>query len=109
MHQTFLNDLPSSSPPIISTPQSEWAVEQSPERLVRTFAFGDFDDVAEFVREILAYEQQVCHNAKHTIDKNTVTIEVNTAGPNCVTELDIEYRNMIDNIHSMLFGDVDIE
>ena len=102
-HQTFLNDMPSFTPPIAPAAPSGWIVMQSPQRLVRTFEFDEFDDLAEFVVEVLAYERDVRHNAKHTIDNNTVVIEVYTRGPNYVTELDIEYRNMVDSIHEMLF------
>jgi len=103
--QAFLNDMPLlSRPPITSIACSEWTVAPSPERFVRTFVLDTFDDLIEFVTEIFAYERDVQHNAKLIIDSNTITIEVFTHGPNCVTELDIEYRNAIDSIHEMLFG-----
>lgn len=83
---------------------NKWTVEQSPERLVRTFVFDNFDDFIEFTNEVLAYERVALHNATLTINSNTVRIEVYTIGPNCVTELDVEYRNAIDAINEMLFN-----
>lgn len=104
MQQSYLRGF-SSEAPIAPIQRSEWTVEQQPERLVRTFEFDSFDDMTEFVYELFAYERMTQHNAKHTIEENTVTVEVYTHGVNRVTELDQEYKQSIDQIYELMFID----
>jgi len=103
IHQSYLQGL-SSEAPIAPVARSEWVVEQEPERLVRTFEFDSFEEMTEFVYELFAYERSVQHNAKHTIENNTVTIEVYTHGINHVTELDQEYKRDVDYFYELMFN-----
>ena len=50
----------------------------------------------------MAYERQVKHNAKITIDENEVMIQLTTKDVNSVTELDKEYAKFSD----VLFRDL---
>lgn len=76
----------------------EWESVNSPERLIRDYSFSTRSNTLEFLRQLFLYEDAVNHHAKITIDYDTVRIEVGTHDIDAITELDIEYTTVSDQI-----------
>ena len=52
-----------------------------------------------FVAEVIAYQEEINHHGKITIENNEVDIEVYTHDLNEVTGLDIKYAKEVDLIY----------
>tara|TARA_B100001123_G_scaffold395251_2_gene476676 strand:- start:729 stop:1157 length:429 start_codon:yes stop_codon:yes gene_type:complete len=89
-----LHDLP------VAKMESTWEIIDSPRRLMKSFHINDPTLRKEFVNELLDYEDSVGHNAKITIDSSSIIVEVYTHDVNDVTEIDKEYAQAADDIHT---------
>jgi pterin-4a-carbinolamine dehydratase len=85
--------------PVSAVRKSGWFVKQTPERLCRTYEFGDRGSCKDFINEILDYEDRCNHHAELKCKGLNVVIEVYTHGVDCVTELDKEYSQEADAIY----------
>jgi 4a-hydroxytetrahydrobiopterin dehydratase len=65
---------------------------------MRTFEFQTFEEMSMFLAEVLAYQEELQHHGKITVDHRKIIIEVYTHDVNDVTEIDKEYTGVIDNI-----------
>jgi len=97
MPRDFSHDV--RSLPISPRNESKWFVKQSPERLCRTYEFGDRGSARSFINELMDHEDHVNHHAEIKCRGPVVTIEVYTHGVDCVTELDKEYANEAELIY----------
>ena len=86
------NDYPVSPLP------GRWETVSDPVRFMKKFEFKEFTIFKNFLDEVMAYQEDVQHHAKITIDGYDVIIEVYTHDVNTVTELDQEYIHEVDNI-----------
>ncbi|MHA2020971.1 MAG: 4a-hydroxytetrahydrobiopterin dehydratase [Candidatus Thorarchaeota archaeon] len=78
--------------------RDRWRVEQEPERLVRKFTFKDTRVQQAFIQEVLDYEHESQHHGRILIENLNVTVEVWTHDLMRVTEVDIEYAEVLDEI-----------
>ena len=82
--------------------ECSWEIHTSPERFTKTYTFSDRKRLCDFVKDLLAFEDDFGHHGMHKIDHNEVTVEVYTHDINRITELDQEYTKNAD----MIFQDV---
>ena len=83
----------------VSPQLCRWTIHESPERFSREFKFSSKSRLADFVREVLVYEESFGHDGTIKIDGTNVVIEVYTHDINRITELDQEYTKQIDHIY----------
>lgn len=83
----------------IRVDRSEWRRLESPERLVRSFQFDNYDHLMTFVIDILDYHKLSGHKGDLHVVDGEVSIEVWTKGLDRVTELDVEYVRAVDEIY----------
>ena len=102
MHDYFLGDtkksLNESCGPVVPS-RATWEVFQSPERLSRVYVLDSKSRLADFVSEVLSFEDRVNHSGTIKISGNEVTIEVYTHDINRITNLDREYAENVDAIY----------
>ena len=84
--------------PVCPVQTDTWEVVSDPNRLMRTFEFETASELFSFLNEVLAYQEQLQHHGKITVDHRKVIIEVYTHDVNDVTEMDKEYAQVVDNI-----------
>jgi len=77
----------------------EWQRVDSPDRLVRDYQFSTRPAALEFLRQLFLYEDEVGHHAKITVEYDGVRLEVYTHDINMVTERDVEYASVADQIY----------
>jgi pterin-4a-carbinolamine dehydratase len=77
----------------------EWKIVSDPERLMRRFEFDSRQRLVDFLGEVLEMENEMNHNAKITIDHLHIDIEVYTKSIDCVTDLDLEYTQIVSQIY----------
>ena len=97
VRQDFLID--TRSLPVSPVQKSSWFLKQSPERLCRTYEFGNRSSCKNFINEILDYEDRCEHHAEIRCKGSNIVIEVFTHGVDCVTELDKDYAREADAIY----------
>jgi len=76
-----------------------WITLDKPQRLSRSFSFKGSNQVLQFVKEVLQYEQSVSHNGSIKIEGNKIVVEVYTHSVEEITELDLEYAEELDQIY----------
>lgn len=77
-----------------------WQKVDSPERLVKDYSFSSRNNTLEFLRQLFLYEDEVQHHGKVTVEYDSVRLEIMTHDLDSVTELDIEYAYVADQIYS---------
>jgi len=75
-----------------------WETISDPTRYQKKFQFSKHQSLVMFINELMAYQNNVQHHGKITIDNDSVMIEVYTHDVNTITELDQEYVHEVDNI-----------
>lgn len=85
--------------------KTEWVVATDPERLHRIFEFENDRQLMDFVNDILAYQADLGHHAKLTIEHKKVDVQIYTHHIERITNLDKEYAKMCD----MIFADSKID
>ena len=98
-----LNEIAALSPTDISScpvipSEGIWETVSDPTRFQKKFEIPSQQELVAFVNEVLAYQNNVQHHGKITIDANSVMIEVYTHDVNTVIEIDQEYIHEVDNI-----------
>ena len=83
----------------VSVENSQWVVDQDPERLKRIFTFVSIATRNWFVSEVMEHEKSTGHYGSVHIDGLEVTVEVHTHDISRVTELDQEYAEHCDQIY----------
>ena len=82
------------------TPKStKWKLRDDPVRYTRTFKFKTVENMANFIQDVLAYEDDTNHHGKSTIEFPFVKIEVWTHTLGSVTEIDKEWTEVVDEIY----------
>ena len=79
---------------------STWQKVDSPERLVKDYSFASRQNALEFLRQLFLFEDEVQHHGKVTIEHDAVRLEVMTHDLDAITELDIEYAHVADQIYA---------
>lgn len=79
--------------------RNTWDVVDSPERLIKRFQFQDRSRLADFVQEVMRYENRVSHHSMIRIDHLTVDIETYTHDLNRITNIDREFAKVADLIY----------
>ena len=79
---------------------SSWQKVDSPERLVKDYSFNSRQNPLEFLRQLFLYEDEVQHHGKVTVEHDQVRLEVMTHDLDAVTELDVEYAYVADQIYT---------
>ena len=85
--------------PLQAEPEQSWKVVDSPRRLMKTFEFEKYQDLKDFLDQVMDYQEDVHHHAKITIDHLKIIIEVYTHDVDDVTELDQEHARTSDAIY----------
>jgi pterin-4a-carbinolamine dehydratase len=78
-------------------PVNKW--DTSENSLMKTFSFISIELRNDFVRQLLAHEEKVRHNATISVQADTVTLSLQTHDLKQVTELDKEYAHHADEIY----------
>lgn len=78
---------------------SEWQRVDSPERLIRDYQFSSRESALEFLRQLLLFEDEINHHGKITVEYDNIRVEVYTHDIDTITELDIEYKDVADQIY----------
>lgn len=103
IHSGALNEiaawLPSNSAdcPVVPS-EGIWETVSDPTRFQKKFQLTSQQELVTFINEVLAYQNNIQHHGKITIDADSVMIEVYTHDVNTITEIDQEYVHEIDNI-----------
>ena len=88
-----------NSVPVQPQQRDDWEVVASPNRLNKTYEFENSSTLKAFLLEMLDYQDSVSHHGKFIVDYLKVTVEVYTHDVEDVTELDLEWSKMADNIY----------
>ena len=115
IHSGALNEIASWLPsdsvdcPVVPS-EGIWETVSDPTRFQKKFQLANQQELVAFINEVLAYQNNIQHHGKITIDADSVMIEVYTHDVNTITEIDQEYVHEIDNIfldvkHSGLLED----
>lgn len=95
----FLNEAICLEVPIKPERKNEWEIVTDPKRLMRTYEFENSSTLHNFINEVFQYQESVSHHGKFTIDYRKVIVEVYTHDIDDVTELDLEWAKMADQIY----------
>ena len=85
--------------PVRTKSSMDWERLTEPNRFKKKFKFQKRNTMMDFLNDVIIYEDDVVHHAQITIRYKTVTFEVWTHGIKDVTEVDIEYARMINEIY----------
>ena len=92
-----------SSPPV-KVNKTEWQRLEDPERLVRRFSFDGYSQLMTFVQDVMDYQQISKHYGDIKIGETQIQIDIWTKGIRGITEIDVEYSHVIDEIfHDIRF------
>jgi len=85
--------------PVKPQQKDDWEVVASPNRLNKTYEFESSETLKVFLNEMLDYQDSVFHHGKFIVDYLKVTAEVYTHDVDDVTEVDLEWSKMADDIY----------
>ena len=89
--------------PPVKVDKSEWMIHQDPERLVRRYEFDNGRKLRTFLLDVMDYEAEVKHSPEYLISGLSVTISLWTHDLERVTEIDLEFAKVIDE----MFDDIE--
>jgi len=89
--------------PPVKVDKSEWMIHQDPERLVRHYEFDNGRKLRTFLLDVMDYEAEVKHSPEYLISGLSVTISLWTHDLERVTEIDLEFAKVIDE----MFDDIE--
>tara|TARA_Y100000817_G_scaffold274072_1_gene234126 strand:+ start:183 stop:566 length:384 start_codon:yes stop_codon:yes gene_type:complete len=95
----FLKEAMYFSVPIVAQQKNQWEVIPSPNRLSRSYDFENSEILKIFLNEALDYQESVQHHGKFVVEHKKIIIEIYTHDLDDVTELDLEWAKMMDNIY----------
>ena len=84
--------------PIDVKKEKSWRILNNPNRFIRTWKADNFEVYSAIVQDVLEYQNSVEHHAKIILKYPTITCEIYTHGLNDITELDIEWTDVVDKI-----------
>jgi len=87
----------------VKVDKSEWMIHQDPERLVRHYEFDNGRKLRTFLLDVMDYEAEVKHSPEYLISGLSVTISLWTHDLERVTEIDLEFAKVIDE----MFDDIE--
>ena len=87
----------------VKVDKSEWMIHQDPERLVRRYEFDNSRKLRTFLLDVMDYEAEVKHSPEYLISGPSVTISLWTHDLERVTEIDLEFAKVIDE----MFDDIE--
>lgn len=87
----------------VKVDKSEWMIHQDPERLVRRYEFDNGRKLRTFLLDVMDYEAEVKHSPEYLISGPSVTISLWTHDLERVTEIDLEFAKVIDE----MFDDIE--
>jgi len=87
----------------VKVDKSEWMIHQEPERLVRRYEFDNGRKLRTFLLDVMDYEAEVKHSPEYLISGLSVTISLWTHDLERVTEIDLEFAKVIDE----MFDDIE--
>jgi len=87
----------------VKVDKSEWMIHQDPERLVRHYEFDNGRKLRTFLLDVMDYEAEVKHSPEYLISGPSVTISLWTHDLERVTEIDLEFAKVIDE----MFDDIE--
>ena len=87
----------------VKVDKSEWMIHQEPERLVRRYEFDNGRKLRTFLLDVMDYEAEVKHSPEYLISGPSVTISLWTHDLERVTEIDLEFAKVIDE----MFDDIE--
>ena len=85
--------------PIKAKSGMDWELKKFPNRLIKKFKFKKRKHLSNFLGDVIDYENETQHHAEIVVRYKTVTIKVWTHTLNDVTEVDMEYARMINEIY----------
>jgi 4a-hydroxytetrahydrobiopterin dehydratase len=85
--------------PVRTKSSMDWERLLSPNRFKKRFKFKNRSKMMDFLNDVVEYENEVVHHAQITIRYKTVTFEVWTHGIKDITEVDVEYARMVNEIY----------
>jgi len=77
----------------------EWKKICSPTRLIKDYHFSTRQAALEFLRQLFLFEDEFNHHGRVALQNKDVRIEVYTHDIDDVTELDIDYSRVADQIY----------
>ena len=89
----------------VKVDKSEWMIHQEPERLVRRYEFDNNRKLRTFLLDVMDYEAEVKHSPEYLISGPSVTISLWTHDLERVTEIDLEFAKVIDE----MFDDIEFK
>lgn len=99
LNEISMMAIPMSTGCPVQVHEGQWETVSDPTRYKKEFSFNSSQMLIDFINEVLAYQENVQHHGKITINHDSVIIEVYTHDVNTVTEIDQEYIHEIDNIY----------
>lgn len=85
--------------PVRTKSSMDWEKLSGPSRYMKKFKFKNRSKMMQFLDDVIIYEDDVVHHAQITVRYKTVTFEVWTHVIKDITEADIEYARMINEIY----------
>tara|TARA_Y100000034_G_scaffold81271_1_gene97395 strand:- start:242 stop:547 length:306 start_codon:yes stop_codon:yes gene_type:complete len=82
----------------ITVKKSDWDRKEGPERIQKTFQFKSRSGALHFLNKLIELEEQKGHHAAIMISEDRVTVQLRTKSLDQVTDLDIEYAHIANEI-----------
>jgi len=83
----------------IQARSSDWEIETSPERIVKSFEFDTYKGLNFFIFHLLEYQEEKQHHALISINHRVVKVEAYTHDINSVTHLDKALAKFCDELY----------
>lgn len=85
--------------PVRTKSALDWERLTGPNRFMKKFKFKKRSNLLNFLEDVLAYEDETQHHAQIIVRYKTVTIEVWTHVIKDITDADIDYARMVNEIY----------
>jgi pterin-4a-carbinolamine dehydratase len=91
---------PDTDIPISVDSDSNWQILANPERLQRTYAFKDKNQVIYFFNELYKYQFEINHHCKIVVDNLEVIVETYTHSFDGITSQDKKIKKISDELYT---------
>ena len=78
--------------------ERDWEMKENPERLERSWSFKNYDQVFDFVSNVVAHSKHVNHHPEITFGYRFVKISIITHDQNKVTDKDHDFVKAINQL-----------
>lgn len=104
-HRDFINRQMLSREVPIQASESTWETFQHTdhESIQKVYSFQNFDHLLYFVNEVLISSKRIGHDPIVRIDHDQVEVKLYTKDINEVTEIDIRFSKIVDEIFEDIF------